>query len=340
MGKQDKYDDMVRGADGSLIYHPYHTGNREITQPEVEALLKRYGVKQPIIQSFALYLRAFVHQSYTKPQAPTQAAPAPVGCLPLRNKSNQRLEFLGDGVLECVIKNYLYRRFPRADEKFMTEKKIAVVKNETIGRIAFEMGLHTWLLLSRKNEEKKIRTNFKSLGCLFEAFVGALFLDSDFLTAQQFIEKVLDDHIDWVDIIQTDDNYKNLLQVRLQKEFRITPHYVSIRGTLHQSTSSSSLFTTRRKRGDSEGTTTSSSDEDDIGGDEGDTMAVYLCVGQPPYYLRHEDSVPLHSFANLQAIHDYVAVHGKVYVCLGQGTHKIKKKAEQRAAWEALQSLH
>ena len=69
-------------------------------------------------------------------------APKPPGCLPLSTKSNERLEFLGDGVLECITKYYLYRRFPKEDEGFMTEKKIALVKNESIGKLAYEMGLN------------------------------------------------------------------------------------------------------------------------------------------------------------------------------------------------------
>jgi len=101
----------------------------------------------------------------------------PFNCLELSTKSNERLEFLGDGVLECITKYYLYRRFPKENEGFMTEKKIALVKNESIGKLALEMGLHKWYIISKHAEEKKTRTNLKKLGCLFEAFLGALFLD-------------------------------------------------------------------------------------------------------------------------------------------------------------------
>ena len=97
--------------------------------------------------------------------------------MPLSTKSNERLEFLGDGVLECITKYYLYRRFPKEDEGFMTEKKIALVKNESIGKQAYEMGLNKWYIISNHAEEKKTRTNLKKLGCLFESFLGALFLD-------------------------------------------------------------------------------------------------------------------------------------------------------------------
>ena len=79
--------------------------------------------------------------------------------------------------MECITKYYLYRRFPKADEGFMTEKKIALVKNEHIGKLALQMGLNKWFIISKHAEEKNIRNNLKKLGCLFEAFIGAIFLD-------------------------------------------------------------------------------------------------------------------------------------------------------------------
>jgi ribonuclease-3 len=199
-----------------------------------------------------LYRRAFIHRSYTKRpgyenlEQNIKIVDRPMDCLPLSTKSNERLEFLGDGILELVTKYYLYRRFPKENEGFMTEKKIAIVKNEAIGKIAYEMGLHKWLILSKHAEEKKIRTNLKKLGCLFESFLGALFLDFNKITvkdeegwfknifvtgpgfqmAQKFVENIFEKHIDWIALIQNDDNYKNILQVKIQKEFKVTPHYL------------------------------------------------------------------------------------------------------------------
>ena len=97
----------------------------------------------------------------------------------LKTKSNERLEFLGDGVLECITKYYLYRRFPKENEGFMTEKKIALVKNEHIGKLAYEMGLNKWYIMSANAEEKKTRTNLKKLGCLFESFLGGILWDCE-----------------------------------------------------------------------------------------------------------------------------------------------------------------
>jgi dsRNA-specific ribonuclease len=208
----------------------------------------------------------------------------------------------------------------------MTEKKIAIVKNEAIGKIAYEMGLHKWLILSRNAEEKKIRTNLKKLGCLFESFVGALFLDFNkivvhddegwfqnmfvtgpgFQMAQKFIESIFEKHIDWIALIQNDDNYKNILQVKIQKEFKVTPDYVEI----------------------------------DHSDEFGYRMGVYLCLGQPIYSVKPADAVHINVLQNFKAIQEYIETHdGKIFLFLGEGQHKIKRKAEQIACNEALQVI-
>lgn len=323
-------DDIIRGEDG-LIFNPYNSLNTEITLSNVQSILTRYGIPAQI-NNMELYRRAFVHRSYTKRPAFENVlqnitiVEKPSDCLPLSTKSNERLEFLGDGVLECVTKYYLYRRFPKENEGFMTEKKIAIVKNEAIGKIALEMGLHKWLIISRNAEEKKIRTNLKKLGCLFEAFIGALFLDFNklvvqdeegwfqnmfvtgpgFQMAQKFIENVFEKHIDWIALIQNDDNYKNILQVKIQKEFKVTPHYLEI-----------------------------SHDPE-----EGYKMGVFLCLGQQIYQVRVEDALHMNTFTNFKAVQDHLQANdGKVFLFLGEGLHKIKRKAEQIACNEALKFL-
>ena len=159
--------DVGRGVGlDELVFDPYNVLNKEITVTIVKSILKTYGV--PVrINNFALYRRAFTHSSYTRrPHLENLARGVsikekPNDCLPLRTKSNERLEFLGDGVLELITKYYLYRRFPKENEGFMTEKKIALVKNESIGRMAYEMRLNKWYILSKNAEDKKTRTNLK-----------------------------------------------------------------------------------------------------------------------------------------------------------------------------------
>jgi len=325
-------DDDIIKTDEGLIFNPYNPLNTEISLSAVQSILTKYGIP-PKVFNVELYRRAFVHRSYTKRphyeniQQNITIVERPSDCMPLSSKSNERLEFLGDGVLECVTKYYLYRRFPKENEGFMTEKKIAIVKNEAIGKIALEMGLHKWLILSRSAEEKKIRTNLKKLGCLFEAFIGALFLDFNkiivpddegwfqnifvtgpgFQMAQKFIENIFEKHIDWIALIQNDDNYKNILQVKIQKEFKVTPHYLEI--------------------------------EHDV--EFGYKMGVYLCLGQHIYNVKISDAVHINTLNNFKAVQDYLTQNdGKIFLFLGEGQHKIKRKAEQIACNEALKFLN
>jgi dsRNA-specific ribonuclease len=315
----------------TLVFDPYNSLNKEITSNEITQILKNYGINVPV-HNFQLYKRAFIHKSYIKrPEIENQQngiiiVEKPADCLPLYTKSNERLEFVGDGVLECITKYYLYRRFPKENEGFMTEKKIALVKNESIGKMALEMGLHKWFILSKYAEQKQTRTNLKKLGCLFEAFIGAIFLDLNkievkdedgwfqnifitgpgFQLVQMFIENVFERHVDWISLIKNDDNFKNILQVKIQKEFKVTPHYMEIEP--HNT-------------------------------EEGYYMGVYLCLGQPIHSANKKNAISIKDFKTFDDIHNYMSQHSKILVFLGEGKHKIKKKAEQVSCETAIHNL-
>ena len=323
-------DDDISKEGEFLIFNPYNENNKEITLNDVQSILKNYGITASP-HNLNLYKRAFIHKSYTKrPNLENQTANITIVLQPdhtmnLKTKSNERLEFLGDGVLECITKYYLYRRFPKADEGFMTEKKIALVKNEHIGKLSLDMNLHPWFVISKHAEEKNTRTNLKKLGCLFEAFLGALFLDFNkisikdedkwfdnlfvtgpgFQMAQIFIENVFEKHVDWMKLINTDDNFKNQLQVKIQKEFKTTPDYIEI------------------------------SKDPEIGYE----MGVYLCIGELVYNQDFNTAIPYQTFGNFEKIQEYILEHEKVFVFFGKGLHKIKKKAEQIACEKALRMI-
>ena len=324
------HDDDIIKSDEGLVFNPYNSNNVEITLSQVQSILTKYGVPGNV-HNLSLYKRAFVHKSYTKRpqlynlQENITITEQPIDCLPLHTKSNERLEFLGDGVLECITKYYLYRRFPKENEGFMTEKKIALVKNEAIGKLALEMGLHKYYIISKHAEEKKTRTNLKKLGCLFESFLGALFLDFNkieikdeeswfanvfvtgpgFQIAQKFIESIFEKHVDWMKLIRDDDNYKNILQVKIQKRFQDTPHYIEINHT------------------------------DDYGYE----MGVYLCLGQKIHEVNKNDAIDFQTYGSFDKIYEILENDGKVFVFLGKGIHKIKRKAEQTACEETLKII-
>ncbi len=313
------------------VFDPYNPLNKEIQQDDIEAILRNYGIFLPIT-NIKLYRRAFINKSYLRrPDIENQQnniviVPKPPDCMPLHTKSNERLEFVGDGVLELIAKWVLYQRFPKENEGFMTEKKIALVKNEAIGRLAYEIGLHKWVVLSKHAEGKDTRTNLKKLGCVFEAFLGAIFLDYNklqikdemslfdnmflsgpgFQMAQIFVENVFNAHVDWMALIRNDDNFKNILQVKIQKEFKTTPEYMEV---------------------------------SEQNAETGYHMGVYLCLGQPIFGLMHHHSIPYTKFANFEEVHQYMSVNSKAFIFLGEGKHKIKKKAEQIACESAIKIL-
>lgn len=167
-----------------------------------------------------------------------------------------------------------------------------------------------YFVKARRREKNK--NKFKKLGCLFEAFLGALFLDYNkisvndehdwfknvfvcgpgFQMAQIFVENIFEKHVDWTTLIETDDNFKNILQVKIQKEFKVTPDYIEI---------------------DSEH-------------DDGYHMGVYLCIGKTVHQRNKNDAQLLSDFNSLQSIHTHIEENGGVFILLGEGKHKIKKK--------------
>tara|TARA_B110001469_G_scaffold127161_1_gene146980 strand:- start:60 stop:1055 length:996 start_codon:yes stop_codon:yes gene_type:complete len=330
MPKQEIISDYeLQITEDGLVFDPFNPQNKEITLNDVQCILKSYGLP-PNVNNLNLYKRAFVHTSYVKKPMTENLnnnitiVPKPDNCLPLKSKSNERLEFLGDGILEAIVKFYLYRRFPKENEGFMTEKKIALVKNEAIGRLAYLMKFHQWVLISKHAEEKQIRTNVKKLGCLFEAFLGAVFLDFNkmeikdddnlfkslfvtgpgFQMAQIFIENIFDKFVDWDEIINNDNNYKNIFQVIIQKQFKITPDYLEIHNDSN----------------------------------EGYTMGVYIAIGAPIYSFDKTTAVDFINFGTFAKLNEY-AEHKKLLVFMGKGTHKTKKKAEQIACENAIKQV-
>ena len=332
MSKKEE-DTRIEKINGeyTCVFDPYNPLNCEINPMNVQDILTKYGVVFPLNQ-FLLYKRAFVHKSYIKrPHLTNQInnvllIETPKDCYPLYTKSNERLEFLGDGVLECIAKFYIYKRFPKADEGFMTDTKIELVKNETIGHIAMEMGLQKWYMISKHTEQKNIRTNYKKLGCLFEAFIGALFLDFNHITiqdeerwftnyfhtgpgfqvAQLFVEHVFDTHIDWTKITKQSDNYKRPLQELLQSEFKTTPYLMEISS---------------------------------YSSDTGYHIGVYLCLGQPTFGVAHHQTISYQLFKTFQDIHSHMALKHKIFLFLGEGKHKIKQMAEQYACKCGIENL-
>jgi dsRNA-specific ribonuclease len=125
-----------------------------------------------------------------------------------------------------------------------------------------------------------------------------------FQMVQIFVENVFEKHVDWINLIRNDDNYKNILQVKIQKEFKVTPHYVEMSN-----------------------------------GNDGYHMGVFLCLNFPAHQMANSSYVSITDFKSFQEIHEYMSVNNRIYMFMGEGKHKIKKKAEQISCEEAIRRL-
>ena len=149
---------------------------------------------------------------------------------------NERLEFLGDAILDFIAAEFLYQRFPEMSEGELTSLRAALVKGETLARFAADMGLPPFLLMSRGEETARGRERAPLLAGAFEALIGALYLDQGLQAVRPFILRFLLNEADRVHHQRLDRDAKSMLQEFSQGNFQMTPQYrlIETRGPDHQ----------------------------------------------------------------------------------------------------------
>lgn len=152
--------------------------------------------------------------------------------------SNERLEFLGDAVLGFVVADRLFADFPEASEGELTNLRSAVVRGETLGRVALRLGLDEYLYLGKGENESGGRSRARNLSCALEAVTGAVLVDRGFDTAREFISRILGDELDRLFEREVRSDHKSRLQQYIQSERKLTPVYrtVAEEGPAHAKT--------------------------------------------------------------------------------------------------------
>lgn len=167
----------------------------------------------------SLLLRALTHRSFLNENPE------------LVLEDNQRLEFLGDAVLDFVAGAWLYHRFPEFQEGRLTSLRAALVRTPTLAKFARQIGLGNHLRLGRGEVENGGREREATLCDAFEALVGALYLDSDLSTVEELIFPMLSDEIERILAAELDRDAKSRFQEWSQAELGITPRYRTIEAT-------------------------------------------------------------------------------------------------------------
>lgn len=182
-------------------------------QAQLVSFIKKLGIG---FNDLNLFRTAFTHRSYVN-----EYRGEPI-------EHNERLEFLGDAVLELVVTHFLYTKFPEKTEGDLTAYRAALVNTTTIGDAATRLGMNDLLLLSKGEARDTGRARQYILANVFESVIGAIYLDQGYESARAFIATHIFPLVD--DVVEKrlwQDN-KSLFQEEAQDRVSITPSYAIV----------------------------------------------------------------------------------------------------------------
>ena len=220
-----------------LISIPYNENNILIESKDVERILSNIKIKITV-NNIEIFREAMSHYSYLNQKYYSKFSKEMAemkktrhALVELRDVSSERLEFVGDGTIKDILCSYLYLRYkinPKGDEGFMTYLKTKIEDKSSFSRFAKELGLDTYVLISKQTELIKGRNSDKILEDAFEAFLGALKLDQGQDVCKKLIEYFLENSVDYPTLIYQNENYKDQLMQLFHSNKWISPIYWEI----------------------------------------------------------------------------------------------------------------
>jgi len=189
-------------------------GNDSERRKELKDLEKLLGVHMRRID---LLNQALCHPSYVN-ELPEE-----------RGEHYEKLEFLGDAVLELIISHELYEAYPQYEEGELTKLRAAVVSKPTLAKTAKKIGIDPFIKLGKGEELGGGRKRNSLLADALEALIGAIYLDGGLKMAREFILQHFSDEIERLDKDQQKMDYKSILQEKTQMRFQTLPKYTVVR---------------------------------------------------------------------------------------------------------------
>jgi ribonuclease-3 len=239
-------------VDAPKTFNPWNLKNKDITTQDVESIMHRYGCPGFKVRELRWFAQACIHKSYVdRPEVWAEQsseqmiiAERPPGCLALKEKDNEELEFAGDSVLSAIVGKYLKMRYPGEGEGFLTSLRTQIVNNNMLGELAKKMGYAPFLVLSRHVEEIcDGRNNLRILGSMLEAWIDAIMEHEGnegpaYDVARKFFTSIMERHINFSKLIAEDTNYKDQLLRYFQSQYHQPPRYkeVKVEGPPHDRT--------------------------------------------------------------------------------------------------------
>ena len=186
--------------------------------PDYEATVTEFVQRQSLdFKDLALLRTALTHRSFLNEHPD------------LRWEDNERLEFLGDAVLDFMLADYLYQRFPEATEGDMTGLRAVLVRRPTLAGFARQMMLGQFLLMGHGEAETGGRLSSRTLCATFEAVVGALYLDQGLEAVEKLVMPLVERELAEARIEAEDKDPKSRLQELSQSIYGLTPRYRTIK---------------------------------------------------------------------------------------------------------------
>jgi ribonuclease-3 len=178
--------------------------------PKTDQLEEQIGIK---FRNKDLLFEALTHRSYLNEY--------PKWHLP----HNERLEFLGDAVLELIVSGELFKKFPDYPEGQMTVLRAALVNYQILAKVAERVGLEDFILLSRGEKRDRGKAREVILANAIEAVIGAIYLDRGMEATENFVRHVVMVNLDAILKTRSYKDSKSELQEKIQESLRITPNY-------------------------------------------------------------------------------------------------------------------
>ena len=212
---------------------PYNNQNILLMEDDLRQIFDNNGLKDINFNNINLYRNALVHKSYcTMKNADFNQGnqKCPDDCLPLQEMSYERLEFLGDSLLGMIVASYLYERFPDQSEGFLSKIRTKLVNGKMLGFLSEKIGFPKFAIISKQVEELNGRNNYKIMEDIFEAFIAAIYLDfqMDIEIVKKWIIYIIENYLDFSELILSRTNYKDLLVNYMQHHLQDQPKFYEI----------------------------------------------------------------------------------------------------------------
>ncbi len=153
-----------------------------------------------------------------------------------KSYNNERLEFLGDAVLDLIVGEYLYKKFPSADEGILSKIRASLVNEEGFNKLAKSLNLGKYILLSNAEENNDGRIKASLLSNAFEALMGALYLEAGLQKVHEISISLIEEQYEEISLDSLFKDYKTSLQEITQAKYGVTPTYklISSKGPDHK----------------------------------------------------------------------------------------------------------